>query len=82
MSGPNRIEVDEKLQHDARICRQGVDTDFWKLVKRILTGLSDQARDELVFCEPSEVAQIAQRQAVCRAVQQLITVVESTATLQ
>jgi hypothetical protein len=81
VSDINRVDIDEQLRQDSAICKRGIETDFWRLVKKILGDLSEQAKNELVYCDPHELPQIAQRQAVCRVVQQLITTVEGTAEL-
>lgn len=81
MSEPNRIEIDDDLRRDSAICKSGVDTDFWRLVKRMLKQLQDAAKDALVVTDPSDVSTISQCQSTVKAVDQLIRVVEDTASL-
>lgn len=81
MSAPNRIDIDEKLKGDAIICKQGVDTAFWELIKSMFKQLSDAAKDALVVVDPKDVSTISQLQSTVKAVDQLINVVEDTARL-
>lgn len=75
------IQLDEKLQGDSLICRQGVDTDFWRLVKSMLNQLKDQAKEALVSVDPTDVSTISQCQSTAKVVEQLINAVEDTAKL-
>lgn len=75
------IEIDEKLKGDALICKQGVNTDFWDLVKVMLGKLKDEAKEKLVIVDPSDVSTISQLQATAKVVDELIRTVEDTASL-
>ena len=77
----DNIRLDEEREKEARICKQGVDTDFWRLVKSMLTQLKDAAKDSLVVVDPSDVSTIAQCQMTAKVVDQLINAVEDTARL-
>lgn len=75
------IDIDEKLKGDALICKQGVDTNFWDLVKTILGRLKEDAKNTLVTADPTDISTISQCQATAKIVDQLIAVVEDTAKL-
>jgi len=75
------IQLDEERANESRICKQGVETDFWQLVKTMLTQLKDNAKDNLVFVDPADVSTISQCQMTAKVVDQLINAVEDTAKL-
>jgi hypothetical protein len=77
----NRIDIDEKLRGDSAICKRGVETDFWRLVKDMMYRLREEAKDTLVLIDPSDISGVSQLQATAKVVEQLITVVEDTARL-
>lgn len=81
MNEPNRIDIDEQLQRDSAICKQGVETDFWRLIVRMMRQLQDQAKDALVVVDPKDISTISQCQSTVKAVDQLINVIEDTAKL-
>ena len=81
MTEPNRIEIDEKLRQDSAICKRGVETDFWRLVKKMGADLQKDAMHRLVLADPSDVSAIAQCQQVVKVVDEFIAVVEGTAAL-
>jgi len=81
VSTPNRIEIDEKLRGDSAICKRGVETDFWRMVKEMITKLRDDAKEALVLIDPSDISGVSQLQATAKVVDQLIAVVEDTAKL-
>ena len=81
MTEPNRIEIDEQLQQESIICKQGIETDFWRLVKHIGANLQDEARNKLVMCDPTNVGEMAQLQAIVKAVDRFVSVIEETAAL-
>ena len=75
------IRLDAERANESRICKQGVETDFWQLVKTMLTQLKDNAKDNLVFVDPSDISTISQCQMTAKVVDQLINAVEDTARL-
>lgn len=77
----NRVQIDDKLRGDAVICRQGIDTDFWRLVKEILADLRNQAKEKLVVVDPTDTSAIAQCQATAKISDKLVSIVEETAAL-
>ena len=81
MSGPNLIEIDEKVRQDSAICKRGVESDFWQFVKSLLTQLKDASKDALVVIDPSDISGISQCQMTAKVVDQLINAVEDTARL-
>lgn len=81
MSEINRVEIDEQLRNDARICKEGVESDFWKVCRRILMDLREQARDRYESVSPSDVAGVAESQAISKTVAVFISTIEDTAKL-
>ena len=81
MSNATVIVLDEERRHESEVCKRGVESDFWQIVKSMLTQLKDNAKDSLVFVDPSDVSTISQCQMTAKVVDQLINAVEDTARL-
>ena len=81
MTDINRIEIDEQLRQESAICKRGVETDFWRLVKELGEKLQKDAVRDLILVEPTDVGTISQLQAIVKAVDKFIAVVEDTANL-
>jgi hypothetical protein len=81
MTAPNRIEIDEQLRQDSAICKCGVETDFWQVVKLIGDRLKDDAMRGLVKVDPTDVGTIAQLQKTAQVVDMFILTIEDTARL-
>lgn len=81
MTDSKRVEMDEKLRGDSTILKRGVDTDFWRLVKEMISKIKDHAKDTLVTVDPTDIGTIAQLQKTAQVVDMLINIVEETATL-
>jgi hypothetical protein len=81
MTGPNLPEIDVELQHEARICKEGVKSDFWKYARRRLLKLKDEAKDGLVTVDPTDLGVVAQLQKTAQVVDTIIADVEGTASL-
>ena len=77
----DEIRLDDERAKESRICKQGVESDFWQVVRSMLTQLKDSAKDALVSVDPSDVSTIAQCQMTAKVVDQLINAVEDTARL-
>ena len=81
MSDATVIVLDEERRRESEVCKRGVETDFWQIVKSMLKQLKDNAKDSLVFVDPSDVSTISQCQMTAKVVDQLINAVEDTARL-
>jgi len=81
VSNTTVIVLDEERRREAEVCKRGVESDFWQIVKSMLTQLKDNAKDSLVFVDPSDVSTISQCQMTAKVVDQLINAVEDTARL-
>jgi len=75
------VEIDDELRRDSAICKRGVETDFWRLVKKIGADLQADAHKAWVVTDPSAVGQIAELQAIFKVVDRIVSKVEETATL-
>jgi len=78
---PNLLEIDDELRRDSAICKRGVETDFWQLIKKIGADLQADAHRVWVTTDPTAVGQIAELQAISKVVDKFISKVEETATL-
>jgi hypothetical protein len=81
VSDVNRIEIDEQLRQESAICKRGIETDFWRLVKKLGEKLQADANRKWVVTDPSDLSEMAQLQAIVKAVDRFIAVVEDTASL-
>jgi len=81
VSNATVIVLDEERRHESEVCKRGVESDFWQIVKSMLTQLKDAAKDALVTVDPSDISSIAQCQMTAKVVDQLINAVEDTARL-
>lgn len=81
MTDINRIEIDEQLRQESAICKRGVETDFWRLVKKLGEKLQADANRQWLVTDPANLSEMAQLQAIVKAVDKFIAVVEDTASL-
>lgn len=81
MSGPNKVELDTDLAYEARICKEGVESDFWKYMRKRLLKLKEDAKTTLVTVDPTDIGTIAQLQKTAQVVDSIIADVEGTASL-
>ena len=81
MTQINRIEIDEELRRDSEVCKRGVQSDFWQLIKKIGVKLQQDALMKLIRTAPTDVGEIAQLQMMVKVVDEFVAAVEDTAKL-
>jgi hypothetical protein len=77
----NRLELDEELRQDSVICKRGIETDFWEVIKRRLGSLRSEALDNLIRSPPANMGEIAELQKTIQVVDILIADIEETGKL-
>lgn len=81
MTAPNLLEIDDDLRRESAICKRGVETDFWQLIKKIGADLQKDAHRQWMITNPTAVGEIAELQAISKVVDKFISKIEETATL-
>lgn len=76
-----KIPVDDALARKARVYADGVQGEFWRLMKGELEKLSSDAMSQLADLDPTDVSGISQRQMIVKVARQFIGTVENTAAL-
>jgi len=81
VTAPNLLEIDDDLRRESKICKRGIETDFWQLIKKIGADLQRDAYKQWVKTDPTAVGEIAELQAISKVVDTFISKIEETATL-